>query len=86
MRKEVSSEVLDLLEKEVSLLSKEPVTVERQSLLISYHQILRFWRVKDEAETTSLVLDSELKEKYSRIFRQLVNLGAESVFELDSRR
>jgi hypothetical protein len=81
--KELSFEVLQLLEKEVTLLSKTPITIERQSVILDYFRVLRYWQVKDEAEPTSLTSGecSRYKRKWLQIYRCLVDLGGESLFD-----
>jgi hypothetical protein len=80
MKNELAQEVLELIDKEVSLLSKAPCTIERQSILIDYHLILRYWQVKDEAEPTSPNSDQRSRRNlWLSIYRKLTDLGSESI-------
>lgn len=83
MKTAVLKDALELIEKEVSLLSRTPATIERQSVLIDYHRILRYWQVKDEAEPTSLNFKdcSDLRRKWLQIYQNLSDLGSENLEE-----
>lgn len=73
---------LELIDKEVSLLSNAPVTVQRQSVLVSYHQVLKYWQVEVEVEPTSSSDWTEFqsnRELWNQIYRKLSRLGSESI-------
>jgi len=66
--------IFEILELEITLLSKIPNSVQRQSALNDYSRILDFWHSVRESEPTSY------SETELRLRKLLSDLGAESLF------